>query len=77
MALSVLAWTVAKPSRADRLLALTGLSAEGLRARALEPALLAEVLRFLEAHEPDLVACATALGKAPADLVRIRNSLES
>ena len=43
-----------------------------LRARIGDPGLLAAVLRFLEAHEPDLVACADALGVAPSRLVEAR-----
>lgn len=76
-ALAALVWTLSDSARADRLLSLTGLTPEGLRARAVEPDLLAAVLRFLESHEPDLIACADALGFKPADLVRIRSILES
>lgn len=76
LALAALAWTVAEPSRAERLLALTGLDPAGLRARAGEPALLGAVLGFLESHEPDLIACADALGVPPEALVRARGQLE-
>jgi hypothetical protein len=55
---------------------VTGLDAAGLRARAGEPALLAAALGFLEAHEPDLIACADALGVRPAQLVAARAALE-
>ena len=63
--------------RADRLLALTGLSPDDLRARANDAGVLAAVLTFLEAHEPDLVACAAALDRKPERLVRARIELES
>ena len=76
LALSALGWTLADGPRAERLLALTGLTPEGLRARLGEPAVLAAILRFLEAHEPDLLACAGALDVAPAELVEARRSLE-
>jgi hypothetical protein len=76
LALSALGWTVSEPDRAQRLLALTGLAPEDLRSRLDEPSLLAEILRFLEAHEPDLIACAEALEVAPARLVAARRSLE-
>ena len=76
LALSALGWTLADDARAARLLALTGLTPEDLRSRLGEPATLAAILRFLEAHEPDLVACAGALGVAPAALVEARRSLE-
>ena len=38
--------------------------------------LLAALLRFLEAHEPDLVAVAEELGVEPAVLVETRRELE-
>ena len=45
----------------------------GRAARAARgPRFLAAVLRFLEGHEPDLVACAEALGVPPARLVAAR-----
>lgn len=55
-------------NRAQRLLALTGLTPDVLRAGLGDPAVLAAVLEFLGAHEPDLIAAAEALGVAPADL---------
>jgi len=58
------------------MLALTGLDPAELRMRAGEPALLAAVLTFLEAHEPDLIACAEALELKPAALVAARERLE-
>ncbi|MBV8685687.1 MAG: DUF3572 family protein [Alphaproteobacteria bacterium] len=76
LALSALGWALAEDDRAQRLLALTGLTGDDLRARLGEPAVLAAILGFLEAHEPDLVACAEALEVAPAALVAARGSLE-
>jgi hypothetical protein len=76
LALSALGWTLAEDSRAERLLALTGLTAADLRGRLGEPGVLAAILGFLEAHEPDLVACAEALGVAPSLLVEARRRLE-
>jgi hypothetical protein len=35
------------------------------------------VLGFVEAHEPDLVACADALDVPPAALVEARRALEA
>lgn len=67
--LGALAWLCADDVRAGRLLAVTGLDAPGLRARAGDPVLLAALGRFLADHEPDLVACADALGCAPGDIV--------
>ena len=77
LALSALGWTLAEEERARRLLALTGLDPAGLRERLGEPGLLASVLAFLEAHEPDLIAAAEALGVSPAELVEARRRLEA
>jgi hypothetical protein len=74
--LLALAWALAEPGRAERMLAVTGLTAADLRVRAGDPALLAAVLAYLEAHEPDLIACADALEMAPAALVAARETLE-
>jgi len=76
LALAALGWIVTDPARAQRLLALTGLSPAELRARAGEAAVLAAGLTFLEGHEPDLLACAEALGVKPAALVNARIALE-
>lgn len=70
LALSALAWILSDDRRAERLLALTGLGAADLRARIGDPALHDAVFAFLEAHQPDLVACAEALGVPPAQLAR-------
>jgi hypothetical protein len=77
VALRALGWTLGEDARAARLLALTGLSAEALRERIGEPETLAAVLRFLEGHEPDLVACAEHLQVPPSRLVAARRSLEA
>ena len=76
LALGALGWALADPQRAERLLALTGLAPATLRASAGERATQAAILAFLEAHEPDLIACAAALGATPAALVRARLHLE-
>jgi Protein of unknown function (DUF3572) len=76
LALSALAWTLAEEVRAQRLLALTGLTGADLRERLGEPSVLAAALGFLEAHEPDLLACAEALGIDPAALADARRRLE-
>jgi len=70
LALSALAWILSDDARAGRLLALTGLEAADLRARVGDPALHDAVFAFLEAHQPDLIACAEALGVPPAQLAR-------
>ncbi|WP_398287688.1 DUF3572 family protein [Sphingomonas nostoxanthinifaciens] len=63
--------------RAERMLAVTGIAPDDLRARAAEPAVLAAVLAFLEAYEPDLIACADALATTPTALVAAHEALEA
>jgi Protein of unknown function (DUF3572) len=76
LALGALGWTLGDDARAERLLALTGLTPAALRAGIGDRAVLAALLRFLESHEPDLIACAQALGLAPARLVAAREALD-
>ena len=75
VALRALAAILADERLAGRLLATTGLDPETLRQRLAEPPLLAAVLDFLAAHEPDLLAVAAAIGETPAELARARNRL--
>jgi hypothetical protein len=76
LALSALVWTLGDSARANRLLDLTGLNPSELRERAGDPSLLAATLGFLESYEPDLIACADALGVKPTELVAARATLE-
>ena len=75
LALNALVWVLQEPDRADRFLALTGLQGDDIRGRINDPALLDAVIGFLEAHEPDLIACARALEVEPAVLVSVRGTL--
>ncbi|MBN8809195.1 MAG: DUF3572 family protein [Sphingomonas sp.] len=77
LALHALAWTLAEPQRAQRLLDTTGLSVADLRQSASDRATQAALLGFLAAHEPDLVACATAIGVSPAALVAAYTVLDA
>ena len=76
LALLALATAVSDERRARRFLDLTGIGTDELRARAAEPALLAALLRFLEAHEPDLLAVADTIDVKPEALVAARRRLE-
>ena len=76
LALQALVWTLGEQDRAERLLAVTGLDPDDLRARAGEPAVLSAVLGFLENYEPDLIACAAALDVKPEALVRARSVID-
>ena len=75
MALGALGWILADSARADRLLALTGLTPDALRAGLGDPAVLGAVLDFLASHEPDLLAAAEELGIEPATLMAARERL--
>jgi len=66
VALGVLGWLLQSEDRADRLLALTGLTPQALRAGLGDRAVLSAVLDFVAGHEPDLVAAADALELDPA-----------
>ncbi|WP_310468401.1 DUF3572 family protein [Sphingomonas sp.] len=76
LALAALAATLGDERRAQRFLDLTGIGTDELRRRAGERTLLAGLLRFLEAHEPDLLSVAEAIGAQPAALVAAREALE-
>jgi len=77
MAFQALAWALMDEKRAERLLSLTGLTPEGLRASINERETQAAILSFLEAYEPDLIACAAVIGVSPAVLVQARQELEA
>jgi Protein of unknown function (DUF3572) len=77
LALSALIWTISDEKRAERLMALTGLEPDDLRARVGDPDVLVAVLGFLEAHEPDLIACAASIGTKPETLVAARERMSA
>jgi hypothetical protein len=76
LALAALAATLGIERRAQRFIDLTGIGTDELRSRLDDPALLAALLRFLEAHEPDLLSVAGELGCKAEDLVEARRELE-
>ena len=77
IALAALAATLSDERRAQRFLDLTGIGTDELRRRADDPVLLASLLAFLEAHEPDLLAVAQAIAIKPQALVAARHQLET
>lgn len=77
LALAALGWILGQPDRAERLLALTGLTPDALRRGLDDPAVLGAVVEFLCAHEPDLVAAADALGIEPRQLAAVKERLMS
>ena len=76
LALSALAAALSDERRARRFLDMSGIGTDELRNRAEDPTVLAALIRFLEAHEPDLIEVAEAVGVAPRDLVEARETLE-
>jgi hypothetical protein len=76
LALAALAATFGDARRAQRFIDLTGIGTDELRARAADSDLLAALIRFLEAYEPDLLAVAEELGVTPDLLVQARRQLE-
>lgn len=77
LALAALGWILSDADRAQRMLALTGLTPDILRDGVSETATLAAILAFLEGHEPDLLAAADHIGVKPETLVQARQALES
>jgi hypothetical protein len=75
LALMALGWTLSDGSRADRLLSLTGLDVDALRAGIGDPTILSAVLAFLADHEPDLIACADAIDTTPTALIAAQEKL--
>lgn len=69
LALRAIAWIVSDEGRAERFLALTGLTPELLRGRIGSAETQRAAIEFLGAYEPDLIAAAEDLGVTPADLV--------
>ncbi|MEO9599117.1 DUF3572 domain-containing protein [Parasphingorhabdus sp.] len=75
IALQALGWVLQDQDRAERLLAVTGLDPRELRSGLEDPAMLAALIGFLANHEPDLIACAEAIGIAPATLAAAADHL--
>ena len=63
--------------RADRLLSLTGLTGDDLRQRLGERSVLAAVIEYLCAYEPDLLAAADHLGITPQALADAGRTLSA
>jgi hypothetical protein len=76
LALTALAATLSDERRARRFLDVTGIGTDDLRRNAGDPALLSALIRFLEAHEPDLLSVSEAIAVRPEALVAARRELE-
>lgn len=76
IALEALGWVLTDQPRADRLLSLTGLTPDALRAGLGNRQTLGAVLQFLAGHEADLVAAAIALDLPPERIAAAAKALE-
>jgi hypothetical protein len=76
LALAALAATLSDQRRAQRFIDLTGIGTDELRRRADEPALLAALIAFLEAHEPDLVSVSEQIGVRADELAAAGRQLQ-
>ena len=74
-ALQALGWVLGDGERAERFLALTGLTPDELRSGLGDPAVQGAVLEFLCGHEANLIAAAEALGMTPSELAATRERL--
>jgi len=77
ISLQALVCVLQDQDRAERLLALTGLDPRELRSGLEDPTMLASLLGFLANHEPDLIACAEAIGIAPDKLAAAAHHLNA
>ncbi|MEO1046288.1 MAG: DUF3572 domain-containing protein [Pseudomonadota bacterium] len=68
VALQVLAWALTNDARRGRLLAITGMTPDDIRARAGSRELLGAVMGWLANHEPDLLAASDDLQIGPEQL---------
>lgn len=75
LALQALAHVAGDEDMGPRFLALTGMDADALRAKAGQPETLMALLDFLMANEHDLVATAAAIGVKPEQLALAARAL--
>lgn len=69
IALQVLIWILQDDNRAERLIAVTGITPDDMRASLDEAWLLSAAISYLEGYEPDLIQCAKDIEIAPEQLV--------
>ncbi len=70
LALQALLWLLSDETRADRLLELTGLTPDALRAGLSDSAILSALLGYLTNYEPDLVDFARAHNTPPENIAK-------
>ncbi len=75
IAIEVLSFLAADPSRLDRFLALSGIGLDNLREAAAEPGFLAAILDHLASDEKLLLAFAAHAGHNPEAIAKARDIL--
>jgi len=75
IALRALIWILSDDDRAQRLLALTGLNPDDMRASIGEAWLLSAAFSYLEGYEPDLIKCCNNIEIEPSDMTVARKIL--
>jgi hypothetical protein len=75
IAIEVLSFLAADPSRLDRFLALSGIGLDNMRAAAAEPGFLAAILDHLASDEKLLLAFAAHAGQNPEAIAKARDIL--
>ena len=75
IALQALVWILEEDDRAQRLLAITGLTVDDMRASVAEAWLLGAALSYLEGYEPDLIRCSHDIAIQPERIVAARRVL--
>ncbi len=77
IALQILVWILQDDKRAERLIALTGITPDDMRASLGEGWLLRAALSYLEGYEPDLIQCAKDIEITPEQLVEVSDLLKN
>lgn len=75
LALQALVWILADDDRAQRLLAITGLTPDDMRTSIAEEWLLGAALSYLAGYEPDLIKCCNEIEVEPEHMVAARRIL--
>ncbi len=76
LALQALAYIMSDDKLMERFVNLSGITADDLRDGLDTDPVLAAILAFLASHEPDLLACAAALGQSPEQLMNAAHVLQ-
>ncbi len=76
LALQALAYIMSNDKLMERFVNFSGITADDLRHTLNTDPVLAAILAFLASHEPDLLACAEALGHPAEQLMNAAHVLQ-